>query len=133
MAWWHRRSVLKAIVPGLALLFAAAPGDATAIREAPWHPLAAAYRGSVFLADLVPIPWSKVEAAWAEPYPGAATAQPGIEWLAELASLRRWATSRCAGRFNPFFPGRFPRPSIFPTKPPLKRLRKPTFRGGNTG
>ena len=84
MAWWHRRSVLKAIVPGLALLFAAAPGDATAIREAPWHPLAAAYRGSVFLADLVPIPWSKVEAAWAEPYPGAATAQPGIEWLAEL-------------------------------------------------
>lgn len=38
--------------------------DATAVSESLWKPEAAAYRVSLFLGNLVPIPWQKVEDAW---------------------------------------------------------------------
>ena len=47
---------------------------ATAIEEAPWAPRAAAYRLSLFMANLTPVPWEKIENNWTAPAPGSAVA-----------------------------------------------------------
>ena len=41
---------------------------ATPAKEAPWLPEAAAYRLTLFLGNLEPLPWDDVEAAWSEPH-----------------------------------------------------------------
>lgn len=53
------------LVPALAL---PAPSSATPAKEAPWLPEAAAYRLTLFLGNLKPIPWDKLEQAWSEPH-----------------------------------------------------------------
>lgn len=45
---------------------------ATAIKEAPWAPRAAAYRLTLFMGNLSPLPWEKIEQSWIAPAPGAA-------------------------------------------------------------
>ncbi|WP_286190277.1 cytochrome c peroxidase [Labrenzia sp. R4_2] len=45
--------------------------QATAIKEAPWAPRAAAYRHTLFLGNLSPIPWEKIEASWTGAVPGS--------------------------------------------------------------
>ena len=52
-------------------LLAWAPAFATPAKEAPWLPEAAAYRLTLFLGNLQPVPWNKIEAAWTEPHSGA--------------------------------------------------------------
>lgn len=48
-------------------------------QEAPWGPIAAAYRTSLFLADLEPAPWPLIEAAWTAPNGAAIPQEPAIE------------------------------------------------------
>lgn len=46
------------------------PAKATVIAEAPWAPAAAAYRTSLFLGNLSPVPWEKIADAWSGPILG---------------------------------------------------------------
>lgn len=64
---------------------------ATAIKEAPWRPDAAAYRTTLFYLNLKPVPWARVEEAWSRPYPGAATRTPAAEMLGAAAGPIRAA------------------------------------------
>jgi cytochrome c peroxidase len=67
-----RFAILWAIVLALAAIFAS-QGQATTVKEAPWQPDAAAYRATLFLGNLTPIPWETLEQSWTAPYPGASS------------------------------------------------------------
>lgn len=80
----HRASeAMSRLVLRLALacaglsLFVAASVSATPIVEAPWLPLPAAYRTSLFLANLTPTPWSTIAETWAAA--GTATGGAAID------------------------------------------------------
>ena len=62
------RLILSATIAATAV---AGPSLATPAKEAPWLPEAAAYRLTLFLGNLAPVPWDKVEQAWSEPYRGS--------------------------------------------------------------
>ena len=47
---------------------------ATAIEQAPWAPRAAAYRLTLFMGNLAPVPWGKIEDSWQTPVAGSALA-----------------------------------------------------------
>ena len=76
------KQIRTLLICALALLWTA-PASATAVKQAPWHPQAAAYLATLFLAELAPVPWQKIEAAWTEPYPDAASDTPAFQLLAE--------------------------------------------------
>lgn len=82
MILWQRSNLLIAMGIGATVLVGVA--NAHIVREDPWHPVAAAYRASMFLGDLVPVPWERVGAAWTEAYPGALSEDPALERLAGL-------------------------------------------------
>ena len=46
--------------------------QATTLEEAPWVPRAAAYRLTLFLGNLDPMPWDKLENSWTAPVAGSA-------------------------------------------------------------
>jgi len=54
---------------------------ATPAKEAPWLPEAAAYRLTLFLGNLAPVPWEKMEQAWSEPYRGSEFPLGAYDWL----------------------------------------------------
>ena len=56
---------------------------ATAIEEAPWAPRAAAYRLSLFMANLTPVPWDKIEKNWTAPAPGSAVAVEALSRVSD--------------------------------------------------
>ncbi|MEQ9123465.1 MAG: hypothetical protein RIM80_12965, partial [Alphaproteobacteria bacterium] len=70
-------SVLARDVDDLGRLHVAASVSATPIVEAPWLPLPAAYRTSLFLANLTPTPWSTIAETWAAA--GTATGGAAID------------------------------------------------------
>ena len=63
-----------------ALIFSA-PVTATPAREAPWLPEAAAYRLTLFLGNLEPLPWNEIETAWSEPYRNSEFSVGALAWL----------------------------------------------------
>lgn len=82
MGAWRRRWV--GIAVGLWAALALPAVNAHIVREDPWHSVAAAYRASMFLGDLVPVPWVQVGSAWSEPYPGAVSDVPALDRLAKF-------------------------------------------------
>lgn len=83
---WAR--VLLAVV---ALMSVAPTASAHIVTEAPWHPLAYAYRSAVFLINLRPTDWALIERTFAaEGGPGAPGA-PAQEQLLELDAANRSA------------------------------------------
>ena len=84
MVRWLRRREQLTFVLGLITFFGVGLADADIPREEPWRPVAAAYRSSVFLADLTPVSWEKIECAWTQPHPGAVSADPPIERLERI-------------------------------------------------
>jgi len=72
------RAILSIIVTASVV---AGPSLATPAKEAPWLPEAAAYRLTLFLGNLAPVPWEKVEQAWSEPYRGSEFPIGAYEWL----------------------------------------------------
>lgn len=68
-----------------ALWLSLLPGlvHATALKEAPWLPEAAAYRLSLFMGNLAPVPWQKLRDNWENPAPGAAPSMPAFDLLSE--------------------------------------------------
>ena len=73
------RGVLFATL-AYALIFSA-PVAATPAKEAPWLPEAAAYRLTLFLGNLEPLPWNEIEAAWSEPYRNSEFSVGALAWL----------------------------------------------------
>jgi len=79
-----RLLVLSLGITGVTLLALAALGRgalADPPRQAPWRPDAAAYRTALFLAELTPVPWKTIEAAWTEPVAGAAFERPAFDLI----------------------------------------------------
>ena len=63
------------------------PAIATPAKEAPWLPDAAAYRLTLFLGNLEPLPWDDVEAAWSEPYRNSEFSADALTWLGEKSDI----------------------------------------------
>ena len=63
------------------------PAIATPAKEAPWLPDAAAYRLTLFLGNLDPLPWDDVEAAWSEPYRNSDFSEDALTWLGERSDI----------------------------------------------
>ena len=82
--WLRRWRDRVAFVLGLIAFLGAGLAGADIPREEPWRPVAAAYRSSVFLADLTPVPWEKIEDVWARPHPAAVSADPPIERIERI-------------------------------------------------
>ena len=57
------------------------PAIATPAKEAPWLPDAAAYRLTLFLGNLEPLPWDDIEAAWSHPYRNSEFSVDAMTWL----------------------------------------------------
>lgn len=72
-------SLLLALV--IALVAFSQAAVATPVKEAPWRADAAAYRATLFLGNLVPVPWDDIARAWRAPYPQAQTTGPAIDLI----------------------------------------------------
>jgi len=79
-------SALQALVFVLAI-FAPAGATATPAKDAPWLPEAAAYRLTLFLGNLAPIPWDDVENAWRAPYRGSQFSAGAVTRLSRNSAL----------------------------------------------
>ena len=66
---------------------ASRPAMATPAKEAPWLPEAAAYRSTLFLGNLAPIPWDAIARAWTEPYHGSEFATGAMDRLSAVSAL----------------------------------------------
>lgn len=71
----------------IALMLAASPSLATPAKESPWRPEAAAYRLTLFLANLAPVPWDEVRQAWSAPYRGSEYRDGALQWLDRESSV----------------------------------------------
>lgn len=89
------RVILYAIVTASVL---AGPSSATPAKEAPWLPEAAAYRLTLFLGNLAPVPWDKVEQAWTEPYRGSEYRLGALDWLDRESAIDVGDMSDAIGR-----------------------------------
>jgi cytochrome c peroxidase len=88
-----RRAVRLLVVLVLGLVSLAPAGFAHIVTEAPWHPLAYAYRSAVFLINLRPVDWALVERTFTMPAgPGApgASAQQYLRYLDEATGTAHW-------------------------------------------
>lgn len=68
-------------------LVLAGPVAATPAKEAPWLPEAAAYRLTLFLGNLEPLPWNDVKGAWTDPYRGSDFSVGALAWLERESSV----------------------------------------------
>ena len=68
-------------------LFAGQAAHATAAREAPWLPEAGAYRLTLFLGNLAPVPWAEVGNAWEDPYRGSQFGVGALERIGSRSAL----------------------------------------------
>lgn len=76
------RNLMGVLLATLAsALVLSGPVAATPAKESPWLPEAAAYRLTLFLGNLEPLPWSDVRTAWAEPYRGSEFSVGALAWL----------------------------------------------------
>ena len=79
----------------VALVLVAPAGSAHIVTEAPWHPLAYAYRSAVFLINLRPTDWPLIERTFSTPAgPGApgAAARQYLVALDEATGSGHWPT-----------------------------------------
>ncbi len=73
---------------GFALvLLAGQAAHATAAKEAPWLPEAAAYRLTLFLGNLAPVPWEALQDAWENPYRGSQFPKGALARLADGSAV----------------------------------------------
>ena len=76
------------ILRALALsVLIASPVAGTPTKEAPWLPEAGAYRLSLFLGNLAPVPWNEVQRAWDRPYRGSVFATGALERLSTASGI----------------------------------------------
>lgn len=63
---------MKNLLASALICLLPATAQATAIKQAPWTPRAAAYRLTLFMGNLAPVPWDKIEESWTAPVAGSA-------------------------------------------------------------
>lgn len=87
---------MKRILTVLALMILPSVGLATEMKQAPWAPEAAAYRTTLFLGNLSPVPWQKIRYNWENPAKGGTVDVPALSRLnaAEQATLRAAMAAR---------------------------------------
>lgn len=82
------RGIAATRLPLTALCLLAAlsvrPGAADVVLEKPWHPIAAAYRTAMFMADLPPPDWAGIAAAYRAPLPASTSPRPASDHLERL-------------------------------------------------
>lgn len=82
------RKLLRLMVAaGVSATVSFGPSSATPAREAPWLPDAAAYRLTLFLGNLEPIPWDQVETAWSDPYHNSEFSSGALAWLGATSQI----------------------------------------------
>ena len=81
---------MKSLLTSAALCLLPLMAQATAIEQAPWAPRAAAYRLTLFMGNLSPLPWDQLEDNWAAPALGSAYAVPALTRVndTEAAALK---------------------------------------------
>ena len=62
---------MRRLIALIVLALVPAAGFSTPIQETPWMPTAAAYRLTLFMGNLEPVPWDKITRSWTEPVAGA--------------------------------------------------------------
>jgi hypothetical protein len=75
------------------LLALSGPAAGHILREAPWHPIAGAYRSTLFLLGLTPVDWSLIERKWTTDDDGrvfGATADERVRQLDAATGSTRW-------------------------------------------
>ncbi len=77
-------STLRAVVGLLALVALAISARAHVVTEVPWHPIAGSYRTILFLGNLKPVPWQKIQEAFEAPLPAAYGSMAAAQKLLEL-------------------------------------------------
>jgi cytochrome c peroxidase len=81
----------------LALCLLPLTAEATVITEAPWLPRAAAYRLTLFLGNLTPVPWDQLTETWNAPVQGA---EPSVAPLSRLTSQDSSAVTQALATEN---------------------------------
>ena len=83
-----RRGFLgRVLAAAIGLAVSAGSAPATPAKEAPWLPEAAAYRLTLFLGNLAPVPWDDIRLAWEKPYRGSAFVSGALDRLETLSAL----------------------------------------------
>ena len=85
MLTWKSLGTWIAAFAGVLVL--SGPAAATPAKEAPWFPDAAAYRLTLFLVNLEPIPWEDVETAWSDPYRNSDFSAGALAWVADRSEV----------------------------------------------
>lgn len=84
-------TVFLRLVVMLGLLVFSAPAHATVVKEAAWEPDVAAYRTVLFLANMTPVPWDAIKAAWSVPIANTTRDISGYAALTRRADGDLWA------------------------------------------
>ncbi|MBI1495434.1 cytochrome c peroxidase [Halocynthiibacter styelae] len=74
---------MKRFLATTALCLLPAMAQATALEDAPWAPRAAAYRLTLFLGNLDPMPWDLLDSSWTTPVAGSARDIAAFENMTE--------------------------------------------------
>ena len=90
MLSFEQRANMNRFLAALVICIAPTIGFATVAKQAPWAPEAAAYRLTLFMGNLSPVPWNKIENSWETPVAGASVAAPALSRLdaADQAKMR---------------------------------------------
>ncbi len=63
------------------------PTNATPAKETPWLPDAAAYRLTLFLGSLEPLPWNDVASAWSDTHRNSEFSEGALAWLRDTSDV----------------------------------------------
>ena len=82
------KNLTRLLLTAASAVLLSGPGGATPVKEAPWLPEAAAYRLTLFLGNLAPVPWDDIETAWTEPHRGSEFSTGALEWLDRKSGIK---------------------------------------------
>ncbi len=77
----------RSLIGAVAFLVLASTAMATPVKETPWLPETAAYRLTLFLGNLAPVPWDEMEKAWTTPHRGSEYALGALGKLAQRSAV----------------------------------------------
>lgn len=75
---------LRTLLAALAILITAQAANGHIVQEAPWHPIAYAYRSAIFLLNLEPVKWRLIEQKLETDDGGAVTGASALERLQQI-------------------------------------------------
>ena len=82
------KNLSRLLLTAASAVLLSGPGGATPVKEAPWLPEAAAYRLTLFLGNLAPVPWDDIETAWTEPHRGSEFSTGALEWVDRKSGIK---------------------------------------------